>query len=679
MIDAASIQSTMAALVAQVEAYNYAYFVADNPLVPDSEYDRVYQALVKWEQDYPAYCLPYSPTKRVGGAKAASFRSVQHSVPMLSLDNAFSDEEVFSFGQRLMERLKTLAIGAEGGLIFAAEPKLDGLAVSLLYRSGEFIQGSTRGDGQTGEDITRNLKTVRNIPLKLRGDAIPDLLEVRGEVFMTKGGFQALNRRQKDAGDKLFANPRNAAAGSLRQLDPEITRARPLQFYAYGNGQVQDWPLPSSHSLVMAQLATWGIPVPPISAVVQGIEGCLHYYHALRLKRDQLPYDIDGVVYKVDDIAYQQALGFVTRAPRFAIAHKFPAEEQLTQVLAIDFQVGRTGALTPVAHLTPVLVGGVHVSNATLHNIGEAHRKDVRVGDTVIVRRAGDVIPEIVSVLTDRRLAGMLPLELPDACPVCGGVVTKPVDMAAARCMAGLSCPAQLRESLKHFVSRKALAIDGIGDKWIEQWVEKGLVRNPSDFYHLTLPTLLQCDRMAERSAHNILQAIEASKQTSLARFLYALGIREVGEATAKALAKHFLTLEAILAADADALRQVTDVGPVVAEALTLFCHDKANLNVIQALREAGVSWPSVSAEAVSDNPFKTKTVVLTGTLEHLSREDAIERLQRLGAKVTGSVTRKTTWVVVGANAGSKLARATELGVETLTEDQFLTKLQASE
>ncbi len=679
MTDVASIQSTMAALVAQVEAYNYAYFVADNPLVPDSEYDRVYQALVKLEHAYPAYRLPYSPTMRVGGTKAASFRPVHHTVPMLSLDNAFSDEEVLAFAQRLSERLKTGGMDVDANLAFAAEPKLDGLAVSLSYYQGEFIQGSTRGDGQTGEDITANLKTIRTIPLKLHGAKIPGVLEVRGEVFMTKGGLSALNKRQKDIGDKVFANPRNAAAGSLRQLDPEITRLRPLQFFAYGLGQVQNWPMPTTHSQVMAQLSAWGIPVPPISAVVQGIAGCLRYYYDLQSKRDQLPYDIDGVVYKVDDLRYQQALGFVTRAPRFAIAHKFPAEEQLTQVLAIDFQVGRTGTLTPVAHLSPVLVGGVHVSNATLHNIGEARRKDVRVSDTVIVRRAGDVIPEIVSVLIDRRVPGAPVLELPPVCPVCGGRVVKPETMAAARCSAGLSCPAQLRESLQHFVSRKAMAIDGIGDKWIEQWVEKGLVHNPSDFYHLTLTSLLQCDRMAEKSAQNILHAIEASKQTTLARFLYALGIREVGEATAKALADHFLTLEAILAAEVETLQQVPDVGPVVAEALYLFCHTEANLKVIQALRAAGVSWPRVSVDAIGANPFKAKTVVLTGTLAQLSREEAIERLQRLGAKVTGSVTRKTTWVVVGANAGSKLARATELGIEILTEADFLTKLRDSE
>ena len=667
----ASVQSKMAALVSQLIAYNYAYHVNDNPLVPDSEYDRLYGQLLHLEQAHPELRQVNSPTQRVGAGKAASFRSIHHPVPMLSLDNAFSSEEVHVFAERIQERLNL----ANTTLLFAAEPKLDGLAVSLRYQNGLFMQGATRGDGQTGEDISANLKTVQSIPLQLTGVDIPEILEIRGEVFMSKLSFHALNERQKALGEKLFANPRNAAAGSLRQLDARITKTRPLQFFAYGIGFVDGWQLPETHSAILSQLQAWGVPTPPISQVVEGVEGCLAYFEAIESRRAQLPYDIDGVVYKVDKLEYQQALGFVARAPRFAIAHKFPAEEQLTRVEAIDFQVGRTGVLTPVARLTPVLVGGVRVSSATLHNMNEIARKDVRVGDTVIVRRAGDVIPEVVSVLVDRREVGAPILHLPLVCPSCGGPVVKTEGRVAARCLAGLQCTAQWRESLKHFVSRKAMAIDGLGEKLLEQWIAHDLVHTFSDLYHLTLPVLANLERMGEKSAQNVLNAIEASKQTTLARFIYALGIHEVGEATALALAQHFKTLEALSEADQESLQQVPDVGPVVAEAFYFFMHQDANLAVIDALVKAGVSWPLVTDSVLAEHFFKGKTVVLTGTLEHTSREVVSAQLQALGAKVTGSVTRKTDFLIVGANAGSKLARATELGVNVLTEAEFLQQL----
>lgn len=670
MTETAAIEATMAALIQQLTLYNYAYHVDDQPLVPDSEYDRLYQALHQLEQAYPHYKRADSPTQRVGAGKAASFRSVAHKVPMLSLDNAFNETDVQAFAERVLERLSqtTPAI-----VNFAAEPKLDGLAVSLFYQKGVLVKGVTRGDGATGEDISANIMTVRSIPQRLRGEAMPAELEVRGEVFMPRAGFAALNKRQLALGEKVFANPRNAAAGSLRQLDSTITATRPLQFFAYGVGYTSQVLSAQTHSDIMAQLKAWGVPVPPISQVVTGVEGCLAYYHQLAALRQSLAYEIDGVVYKVDDLAWQQALGFVARAPRFAIAHKFPAEEQLTVVTAIDFQVGRTGTLTPVARLTPVLVGGVHVSSATLHNMGELHRKDVRVGDTVVVRRAGDVIPEIVSVLLDRRHPAAVPIMLPPACPVCGGAVVKPELMAAARCMAGFHCPAQRHESLKHFVSRKAMAIDGLGDKLLEQWLEKGLVVNFADIYHLPLASLVACDRMGEKSARNILNAIEASKQTTFARFIYALGIREVGEATALALTRHFHTLDALLAADPEQLQQVPDVGPIVAAAFYHFSHTETNLQQINALQAAGVTWPNEIATLIAENPFKDKTVVLTGTLRELPRLDAIAKLQQWGAKVVGSVTRKTDYLIVGDNAGSKLLRATELGIPVLSETEFLT------
>lgn len=665
-----AIEAQMAELIKLINRYNEAYYIADEPLVPDSEYDRLTRQLQDLEDQYPECQRQDSPTQRVSGAKARAFNSVTHRVGMLSLDNAFTEAEVLAFGERLMKQL-----GTNSPLQFAAEPKIDGLAVSVFYEGGQLVSGATRGDGRVGEDVLTNLKTVASIPHQLTGDGFPATLEVRGEVYMTKAGFHALNQRQLKRGVKVFANPRNAAAGSLRQLDAAITAQRPLAFYAYGVGFVADGTLPAIHSEIMACLQHWGLPTPLESQAVLGIEGCLAYYQALQAKRAQLPYDIDGVVYKVDAIDLQQQLGFIARAPRFAIAHKFPAEEQLSVVEAIDFQVGRTGALTPVARLQAVLVGGVIVTNATLHNIREIERKDVRIGDTVVVRRAGDVIPEVVSVLIDRRVIGAEPVTLPAACPCCGGPVVQSSTLKVARCTAGMACRAQLTESFKHFVGRRMMDIDGLGEKLIEQLVDRGWLKDLSDLYNLRHEDLLSLERMGPKSAYNVLQAIEASKTTTLARFLYALGIREVGEATAQTLAEHFHSLEALLAADLSSLQQVRDVGPIVAEAVHQFCQQPLNLAVIDRLRQAGVHWPAITATPEAIHDFTGKTLVLTGTLEHLSRDAATDRLRALGAHVSSSVTAKTDWLVAGAKAGSKLAKAQALQVPVLTEDQFLKRL----
>lgn len=665
-----AIEAQMAELIKLINRYNEAYYIADEPLVPDSEYDRLTRQLQDLEDQYPECQRQDSPTQRVSGAKARAFNSVTHRVGMLSLDNAFTEAEVLAFGERLMKQL-----GTNSPLQFAAEPKIDGLAVSVFYEGGQLVSGATRGDGRVGEDVLTNLKTVASIPHQLTGDGFPATLEVRGEVYMTKAGFYALNQRQLKRGVKVFANPRNAAAGSLRQLDAAITAQRPLAFYAYGVGFVDDGTLPAIHSEIMACLRHWGLPTPLESQTVLGIEGCLAYYQALQAKRAQLPYDIDGVVYKVDAIDLQQQLGFIARAPRFAIAHKFPAEEQLSVVEAIDFQVGRTGALTPVARLQAVLVGGVIVTNATLHNIREIERKDVRIGDTVVVRRAGDVIPEVVSVLIDRRVIGAEPVTLPAACPCCGGPVVQSSTLKVARCTAGMACRAQLTESFKHFVGRRMMDIDGLGEKLIEQLVDRGWLKDLSDLYNLRHEDLLSLERMGPKSAHNVLQAIEASKTTTLARFLYALGIREVGEATAQTLAEHFHSLEALLAADLSSLQQVRDVGPIVAEAVHQFCQQPLNLAVIDRLRQAGVHWPAITATPEAIHDFTGKTLVLTGTLEHLSRDAATDRLRALGAHVSSSVTAKTDWLVAGSKAGSKLAKAQALQVPVLTEQQFLERL----
>jgi DNA ligase (NAD+) len=652
-------------LRAEIERHNRAYYVLDNPEIPDAEYDRMFRELQDIEAAHPELAAPDSPTQRVGGAPLPEFRQVAHAVPMLSLNNAFTAEEATAFDRRCRE-----AIGAEQ-VDYACEPKFDGLAITLRYEQGIFVRGATRGDGTTGEDVTQNLRTVRNIPLRLSGSGYPAVLEVRGEVLMLRGDFEKLNERQRAAGEKLFANPRNAAAGSLRQLDPKVTATRPLRFFAYGVADIAAVsPAPTFHSSLMERLASWGFPLAVERAVAQGAAGLLGYYEKIGALRRGLRYDIDGVVYKVNRIADQAKLGYVSRAPRFAIAHKFPAEEALTTVEAIEVQVGRTGAITPVARLTPVFVGGVTVTNATLHNEDEVRRKDVRTGDTVIVRRAGDVIPEVVAVVMEKRPILAPEFVMPKNCPVCGSAVEKPEDEAIARCTGGLYCPAQRKQALLHFASRRAMDIEGLGEKLVDQLVESGAVKTPDDLYRLSVATLARLERMAEKSAANLVAAIEKSKCTTLARFVFALGIRNVGEATAKDLARHFGTLAALAAADEAALERVPDVGPVVAASIRRFFAEPHNLGVIDDLLKAGVE-PEETDGLAADLPFAGKTFVLTGTLPTLTREAAKEFIEARGGKVAGSVSKKTDYVVAGAEAGSKFTKAQELGVTILDESQF--------
>jgi DNA ligase (NAD+) len=633
-----------AELRALIEHHNYRYYVLDDPEVADIEYDRLFRELQELEAEYPRLCAEDSPTQRVGGEPVARFGTVQHLMPMLSLDNAFSIEELVAFDRRARERLKT-----EDPLDYSAETKLDGMAISLIYEKGRLVRGATRGDGQTGEDVSHNVRTIDSIPLRLRGTRHPSVLEVRGEVYMPKAGFAALNARLARDGAKTFVNPRNAAAGTLRQLDPKITVTRPLEFFAYGVGYFEDGALPDRHSETLESLKAWGIRISPLSKVVRGVEGCREYYEQIGRQRDSLAYEIDGVVLKVDRVELQQALGFVSRAPRWAIAFKFPAQEVMTIVHGVDFQVGRTGALTPVARLEPVFVGGVTVSNATLHNLDEIERKDVRIGDTVIVRRAGDVIPEIVKVVHERRTGQAPPVRLPDKCPVCGSDVVRPEGQAVARCSGGLFCAAQRKEKLRHFASRRAMDIEGLGAKIVEQLVEKGVegleVRTPADIYRLTPDMLANLERMGEKSAEKLVAAIERSKSTTFARFLFALGIPEVGEATAANLARHFAQLETLAVAEQDELEAVPDIGPVVAQHVREFFHQPENLAVISALRDHGVTWPAEKPAPADVLPLRGKTFVLTGTLSSMTREQAKERIQRAGGKVTGSVSAKTiTW-----------------------------------
>jgi DNA ligase (NAD+) len=607
----------------------------------------------------------------VSGTPSAAFGEVVHQVPMLSLDNAFADEDVVAFDRRIHERL---AVGGE--LDYVAEPKLDGLAVTVIYRDGRFAQAATRGDGVTGEDVTANVRTIRALPQMLRGPA-PPLLEARGEVFMPTAGFERMNERAAARGEKVFVNPRNAAAGSLRQLDPRVSAARPLNVFFYALGAVQGADLPPGQAQLLQWLRTLGLPVSPEVRAVRGVAGCLEYYRDIGARRRMLPYQIDGVVYKLDARADQERVGFVSRAPRWAIAHKFPAEEATALVKGIEFNVGRTGVLTPIARLAPVFVGGVTVSNVTLHNIDELHRKDVRVGDTVIVRRAGDVIPEVVSVVREQRPKLSHEVVLPTHCPVCGSVVLRLPGEAAARCTGGFTCRAQRQESLKHFASRRALDIEGLGDKLIEQLVEQELVRSPADLYTLSAPQLAQLDRMGEKSAANLVAAIHKSRQTTLPRFLYALGVREVGEATALNLARHFGGLEALMRADEREIQQVPDVGPVVAAHVAAFFASEEHRSVISALRAKGVKWPDVERPRGEAQALAGRTFVVTGTLASMSREAAQEALLARGAKVAGSVSRKTSFVIAGSEAGSKLAKAQELGVPVLDEQQFLKLLAA--
>ncbi|MDX1823803.1 MAG: NAD-dependent DNA ligase LigA [Thiohalomonadales bacterium] len=645
----------------EINYHNYRYYVLDDPEITDAEFDRLMRELEQLEAKYPELITSDSPTQRVGAVPLKQFAEVHHEIPMLSLANAFSDGEVDDFDRRGRERLDVKQ------LEYCVEPKLDGLAISLLYENGLLSRGATRGDGTTGEDVTLNVRTIDAIPLRLLGNDYPPLLEVRGEVIMTKAGFEALNDQQRKNDAKLFANPRNAAAGSLRQLDPRITATRPLSFFSYGMGLVSENSLPQRHSEIMQQLKDWGLPINPESRVVKGVKGCLDYYHQMLEKRDSLPYDIDGVVYKVDRITQQQELGFISRAPRWALAHKFPAQEEMTTLLDIDVQVGRTGALTPVARLEPVHVGGVTVSNATLHNQDEIDRLDARIGDTVIVRRAGDVIPQVVGVVLSRRQGRPRRYHLPETCPVCGSPTMRLPGEAATYCTGGLYCGAQRKQAIKHFVSRRAMDIDGLGDKLVEQLVDQGLVQDVADVYQLNVEQVADLERMAEKSATNLIKAIEKSRKTTLARFLYALGIHDVGETTAHTLATHFGTLDAIMQADETTLIAVPDVGPIVAKSIIEFFKEKHNQDVIKKLTRV-ISWPEVKVKPARELPLKGKTFVLTGTLSEMTRDDAKVTLQALGAKVTGSVSKNTDYVVVGENPGSKAEKAEALGIEMLDE-----------
>jgi DNA ligase (NAD+) len=653
----------------EIERHLRLYHVEDSPEIPDAEYDALFHELVRLEEEHPELATPDSPTQRVGAKPAEGFAEVRHRVPMLSLANAFDDDDVANFDRRCREGLDREAVE------YACELKFDGLAVTLAYADGLFVQGATRGDGAVGEDVTNNLKTIHAIPLRLEGKKPPRLLEVRGEVLMLRKDFEAVNKRALEAGEKTFVNPRNAAAGGLRQLDPRLTAKRKLSFFAYGLGAVEGWSVPPTHSKLLDALGEMGFPVSKERRVAKGAEGLLKFYRDMGAKRPQLAYDIDGVVYKVNSFADQNHLGYVSRAPRFAVAHKYPAEEATTELVEIDFQVGRTGAITPVARLKPVFVGGTTVTNATLHNEDEIRRKDIWKGDTVVVRRAGDVIPEVARV--QKKGPRDTEFRMPKKCPVCGSAVARSEDEAVARCTGGLFCPAQRKQSLLHFAGRRAMDIEGLGDKLVDQLVDGGVVRTPADLYKLGVAKLAALERMAEKSAANVHAAIEKSKDTTLGRFVYALGIRNVGEVTAKDLASHFGAIDRIMDADAEQLEEVPDVGPVVAESIAAFFRERHNREVVEQLRAAGVHWPEgARAKKAAAGPFAGKIVVLTGTLGSMGRDDAKERIEAAGGKVTGSVSKKTDYVVAGSEAGSKLDRATELGIRVLDENEFLKLLE---
>ncbi len=669
----------IADLKREIETHLHRYHVLDAPTISDGEYDRLFGELVDLEKLHPQLATPDSPTQRVGAAPLDQFSEVTHRVSMLSLGNAFSEDDIVTFDKRCRDGLGVPEIE------YACEPKFDGLAISLTYIDGKFVQGATRGDGAVGEDVTQNLKTIRSIPLGLEN--APKRLEVRGEVMMQKKDFERLNAIQAAKGEKIFVNPRNAAAGSLRQLDSKLTALRPLSFFAYGIGAVDDFgdfansQIPDTHSKTMDALEAMRFPVSGERDVVRGVAGLIDYYRRIGERRGRLPFDIDGVVYKVNELAFQRRLGFVSRAPRFAIAHKFPAEEATTVLLGIDVQVGRTGAITPVARLQPVFVGGTTVSNATLHNEDEIRRKDLKIGDTVIVRRAGDVIPEVASVILAKRPHAARVFVMPVVCPECGSAIVKLEGEAIARCSGGLICPAQRKQALLHFAQRRAMNIDGLGDKLVDQIVEQDLVDTPADLYRLDLKALANLERMAEKSARNLLEGVEQSKQTTLARFLFALGIRHVGEQTSKDLVTSFGRLDAIMDAPVDDLLNVRDVGPVVAQSVRQFFDEPHNRTVIGQLRAAGITWSEHDGieKVLANGPFAGKTVVLTGTLESLTRDEAKEKLEALGAKVAGSVSKKSDFVVAGTESGSKLDKATALGVRVLDEQTFVRMLQLSE
>lgn len=655
-------------LKSELNQHNHAYYVLDDPSIPDSHYDRLMAELQAIEQQYSQLRTPDSPSQRVGGMALDSFSQVRHEVPMLSLDNAFSDAEMIDFDRRIKDRIN---LDSSQKLTYACEPKLDGVAVSLIYQKGLLIRGATRGDGSIGEDITANVRTIKSIPLSLHGDIFPELLEVRGEIYMPRDGFNHFNKKALESGDKPFVNPRNAAAGSLRQLDSKITATRPLEMCAYSVGQYQGDQKPDSHFAMLNMLGTLGFKINQHIKQVEGIEALEDYYQQLAQLRDKLDYDIDGIVYKVNDFKLQQRLGFVAKAPRWAIARKFPAQEEMTRLLDVEFQVGRTGAVTPVARLEPVFVGGVTVGNATLHNADEINRLGVCVGDTVIVRRAGDVIPQIVKAVVEKRPEGAQPILFPERCPVCQSSVKRVEGEAVARCTGGLFCGAQTKEAIKHYASRKAMDIDGIGDKLVDALVDNELIYSVADLYELKLEKLINLERMAQKSAENLLNSIEASKQTTLPKFLFSLGIREVGEATAQTLANNFGTLDKVIEASVEQLLEVEDVGPVVARHIVDFFRNPDNLSIVEAIRNSGVQWKDIDQTAQS-LPLKGQTWVLSGTLETMSRAEAKDRLQQFGAKVSGSVSAKTHAVVAGPGAGSKLNKAQSLDIQILTEESLI-------
>lgn len=674
----ADLVTLIAALKHKINQYNYNYYVLDDPSIPDAEYDRLFLQLQNIEHNNPHLITNDSPTQRVGAAPLGKFKQIKHKLPMLSLSNAFNEEDLNNFERRVLELLKANANQESGRVEFVAEPKLDGVAVSLFYQNGVLIYGATRGDGETGEDITHNVRTIKSIPLKLLGESYPKVLEVRGEIFMPKSAFNALNERALERDEKLFVNPRNAAAGSVRQLDASITATRSLKMCAYAIGYTEDYALPDTHYAMLNKLNAWGLAVNNEMKIVGGVEGCIQYCQSLASKRNGLSYEIDGIVFKVNNYKQQAELGFVSRSPRWAIAYKFPAQEELTTLLSVDFQVGRTGALTPVARLKPVFVGGVTVSNATLHNMDEIARLDVRIGDTVIVRRAGDVIPKIVKVVVENRPEGACEITLPSVCPVCDSAVRVLEGEAVARCTGVLLCPAQLKESLKHFASRKAMDIDGLGDKLIDQLVEKELVASIADIYRLRANDLALLDRMAEKSALKLINAIEASKDTSLSRFIFALGIREVGETTAALLAKKLITLDDIIGADCQSLEALPDIGPVMANNIYSFFSTIKNIESINELLSLGVSFEHIDNNRAQNNDLEGKKFVITGTLPNRTRDEIKALLLERGAKVSGSVSKNTSYLIAGESAGSKLSKAEDLGIPILNEAQALALMHIS-
>lgn len=673
--DSESAQAMHQHLCNEIQYHNRQYYLLDDPQISDSEYDQLYQQLLALEKTHPQLISPQSPSQRVGAEAIKEFHSVTHAVPMFSLDNAFNQQDLIDFQRRIHDRL-----GINKPIEFIAEPKMDGLAINIRYENGNLVQATTRGDGITGEDVTHNIRTMHSVPLQLTGSGLPAILEVRGEVFIRKKDFAQINQNQLANGDKAFANPRNAAAGTLRQLDPKITAKRRLSLYLYGWGEIsEDWQQPATYLQTLEQFATWGLPTNPETKPVTGADGMDTYYQELLHRRENLNYEIDGIVYKVNQIEWHKKLGFTAKFPRWAIARKFPAQEKWTDLLGIEIQVGRTGALTPVARLVPVEVGGVVVANATLHNQDEIERKDVRVGDKVIVRRAGDVIPEVVGPVLSLRKKTLPKFVMPNECPECGSEVIKDSDKSVYRCSGGLFCPAQRKRALHHFVSRKAMDIVGLGDKLIDQLCDQELVKHPDNLYKLDVTTLVNLERMAQKSAQKVVDAIEASRSTTLPRFIYALGIPEVGEVTAKNLANHFKTLAAIMQANTEALVAVDDIGEIVAEQVQHFFAQDHNREVINGLLDAGIHWPEIEPEPSAPeiaSPFSGKTVVLTGTLYQGTRGDAKTKLEALGAKVTGSVSAKTDYLIAGEKAGSKLTKAENLGVKVLNEEQFMQMME---